>query len=66
MFRILPLGDSAITIEFGNEIDPRINAQVVGCAQAIIDQGWSGILMLSQPTDRSQFTLIHSSGIQPP
>ena len=52
MFCILPLGDSAITIEFGNEIDPRINAQVVGCAQAIIDQGWSGILMLS-PTCRS-------------
>lgn len=42
-FRILPLGDSAITIEFGSEIDPLINARVMSFAKVIIDQGWHGI-----------------------
>jgi KipI family sensor histidine kinase inhibitor len=42
-FRILPLGDSAITIEFGNEIDPLINARAIAFAKTVVDQGWSGI-----------------------
>ncbi|BFU90884.1 MAG: allophanate hydrolase [Nitrospira sp.] len=52
MFRILPLGDSAITIEFGNEIDPLINAQAVAFAKTVGDQGWLGILDIV-PTYRS-------------
>ena len=52
MFHILPLGDSAITIEFGNAIDPRLNARVVGFAKVIVDQGWSGIVDVV-PTYRS-------------
>lgn len=52
MFRILPLGDSAITIEFGNEIDPLINAQAVSFAKTVGDQGWPGILDIV-PTYRS-------------
>ncbi|MBX3327619.1 MAG: 5-oxoprolinase subunit PxpB [Nitrospira sp.] len=42
-FRILPLGDSALTIEFGNTIDPGINSRVLACAKAIIGQHWHGI-----------------------
>lgn len=52
MCRILPLGDSALTIEFGGEIDPRINARVVGFGKAIVDQGWRGIFDVV-PTYRS-------------
>lgn len=42
-FRILALGDSAITIEFGDEIDPEINARVMAFAKTLIDQRWQGI-----------------------
>jgi KipI family sensor histidine kinase inhibitor len=42
-FRILPLGDSALTIEFGNEIDPKINARVIAFTETIVGQRWSGI-----------------------
>jgi len=52
MFRIVPLGDSAITIEFGNEIDPLINARTISFAKMVVDQGWSGILGIV-PTYRS-------------
>jgi len=48
----LPLGDSAVTIEFGNAIDPRINARVVAFAGAIVTQQWTGILDVV-PTYRS-------------
>ncbi|HEU5409199.1 MAG TPA: 5-oxoprolinase subunit PxpB [Nitrospira sp.] len=50
--RILPLGDSAITIEFGNEIDPLINTRVISFAKVIDDQRWLGILDIV-PTYRS-------------
>lgn len=49
---IVPLGDSAVTIEFGDEIDPEINAQVVSFAQTVREQDWSGILDIV-PTYRS-------------
>lgn len=42
-FRIMALGDSALTIEFGNEIDPEINARVIDFAKHVIDQRWHGI-----------------------
>ena len=51
-FRILPLGDSALTIEFGNAIDPQINARVVAFAKIIVAQAWDGILDVI-PTFRS-------------
>ena len=51
-FRVLPLGDSAITIEFGNVIDPRINTRVVAFASALVAQQWKGILDIV-PTYRS-------------
>lgn len=51
-FRILSLGDSAITVEFADKIDSLINALVVTFAKAIVDQGWSGIFDVV-PTYRS-------------
>ncbi len=33
--RLLALGDSAWTVEFGNRVDARLNARVIGLAQAI-------------------------------
>ncbi|MBK9305727.1 MAG: 5-oxoprolinase subunit PxpB [Nitrospira sp.] len=50
--RLAPLGDSAITIEFGDDIDPHINARVVTFANTIMDRGWKGILDVV-PTYRS-------------
>lgn len=50
--RLAPLGDSAITVEFGNEIDPLINSRVVTFANTVVDQGWKGILDVV-PTYRS-------------
>ena len=52
MFRILPLGDSAITIEFGNDINPLINTRAISFAKTVLDQGWDGILDVV-PTYRS-------------
>lgn len=43
ILRILPLGDAALTIEFGNEIDANINSRVVAFATTVADQGWQGI-----------------------
>lgn len=42
-FRILLLGDSALTIEFGNEIDQKINARAIAFAETIVRQRWNGI-----------------------
>ena len=42
-FRILPLGDAALTIEFGNEINSEINSRVVAFATTVFDQHWQGI-----------------------
>ncbi len=50
--RLAPLGDSAITVEFGDEIDPRINACAVAFAASVSQQGWKGILEIV-PTYRS-------------
>ncbi len=51
-FRILPLGDAALTIEFGNEINPEINSRVVAFATTVFDQHWQGIYDIV-PTYRS-------------
>ena len=51
-FRLVSLGDSAITVEFGDTIDPLINARVIAFAKTVIEQGWSGIFDVV-PTYRS-------------
>ncbi len=53
--RILPCGDTAITVEFGSEIDPRLNARVLALA-ARLDGAVPG-LVETVPTYRS--LLIH-------
>ncbi|MGQ0665574.1 MAG: 5-oxoprolinase subunit PxpB [Nitrospiraceae bacterium] len=55
-FRIVPLGDSALSVEFGDEINPGINARVLAFANTVADQGWSGIVDIV-PTYRS--TTVH-------
>jgi KipI family sensor histidine kinase inhibitor len=60
-FRILPLGDSALTIEFGNEISSGINSRVVTFAKTVIDQQWHGIHDIV-PTYRS--VTIHFDPLQ--
>ena len=52
IFRVLLLGDSALTIEFGNEIDPDINAHVIAFATTVINQHWQGLYDIV-PTYRS-------------
>src|SRR5262245_17570139 len=42
-FRLLPLGDAAVTVEFGNEIDPALNASVIAFADRVRAQKWKGI-----------------------
>jgi KipI family sensor histidine kinase inhibitor len=51
-FRILPLGDAAVTVEFGNNIDPAVNARVVAFAESVRAQRWAGVLDVV-PTYRS-------------
>jgi inhibitor of KinA len=43
-FRILHLGDAALTVEFGHEIDPTLNARVISFAQTVRAQTWEGVL----------------------
>jgi inhibitor of KinA len=43
-FRILPLGDAALTIEFGQEIDPALNERVIAFAETVRIQRWDGVL----------------------
>lgn len=50
--RLIPLGDSAVTVEFGDTIDPEINALVISYAKRIIEQGRNGIVDVV-PTYRS-------------
>ena len=40
---MLPLGDAALTIEFGNEIDPLINARAIAFTKIVVDRRWLGI-----------------------
>ena len=51
-FRLLPLGDAALTVEFGNEIDPALNDRVIAFADALRAQGWPGLCDIV-PTYRS-------------
>jgi KipI family sensor histidine kinase inhibitor len=42
--RLLLLGDAAVTVQFGNEIDPALNERVLTCARTVLAQRWEGIL----------------------
>ena len=52
MFRLLPLGDAALTVEFGCEIDPAVNQRVIACSELVRAQRWTGVLDVV-PTYRS-------------
>ena len=41
--RILPTGDRALTVEFGNEIDEHINARLMGFISYLSDERIKGI-----------------------
>ncbi len=41
--RILPTGDRALTVEFGNEIDEKINARLMGLIKYLSDERIKGI-----------------------
>ena len=41
--RILPVGDRALTVEFGNEIDEKINARLMGFIKVLTDEKIKGI-----------------------
>ncbi len=43
-FRFLPLGDAALMVEFGNEIDPGLNTLVISFADTVRAQRWDGVL----------------------
>ena len=43
-FTVLPLGDAAVTVEFGCEIAPHLNKRALAFAQALRVQHWEGVL----------------------
>lgn len=51
-FRLLSLGDAALTVEFGHEFDPELNAQVMAFAETVRAHMWDGLLDVV-PTYRS-------------
>ncbi len=42
--RLLPLGDTALTVEFGDDIDPALNERVIAFADHVRSQAWHGLL----------------------
>ena len=50
--RMAPLGETALTVEFGNSIDPSINATAISFSHIIQARGWDGLLDVV-PTYRS-------------
>lgn len=50
--RILPVGDSALTVEFGDRIDPALNARVRALDRAIAERSLPGLIE-AVPTYRS-------------
>lgn len=43
-FAVLPLGDAAVTVEFGCTIEPGLNEQALAFAQAVRTQQWEGVV----------------------
>ena len=52
--RILPIGDTAITVELGDSIDPEVNARVRALERAVAADPPAGLLEMA-PTYRSLF-----------
>jgi len=59
--RLLPAGDSALVVEFGNEIAPEVNARIRSFTQILEEQALAGIVELV-PTYRS--VLVHYDPLQ--
>lgn len=51
-FRLLHVGDTALTVEFGNSIDPIVNERAIAFAERIRRANWKGVLDIV-PTYRS-------------
>lgn len=51
-FRVLPAGDTALTVEFGDRIDRQLNERVLALAEAVREAGIEGIVECV-PTFRS-------------
>jgi inhibitor of KinA len=45
-FRFLPLGDAALTIEYGDTIDPASNARAIAVADQLRAEHWEGVVDL--------------------
>jgi KipI family sensor histidine kinase inhibitor len=54
--RLLPVGDAALSVEFGDTIDPALNARVRGLDRALRDRPFPGFLE-AVPTYRSLLVL---------
>lgn len=50
--RCFPVGDAAMTVEFGDAIDPTTNARAVAFAEEIRKRAWRGVVDIV-PTYRS-------------
>lgn len=50
--RLLLAGDTALTVELGDTVDPAINARVIALDRALVDAGLAG-LVETVPTYRS-------------
>ena len=59
--RILPSGDTALVVEFGRNIDPAINRQVLNLDRNVASEAIAGILE-TVPTYRS--LLVHYDPVQ--
>jgi len=59
--RLLPAGDSALLIEFGDEIDPAINAQVHALARTLSEHPLPG---LGEPVPTYRSVLLHYDPLQ--
>lgn len=62
--RILTLGDTALTVEFGNQVDPTINDRVLAFAQAVEARHIPGVIEVV-PTYRSATIYFDPAVVEP-
>ena len=43
-FAVLPLGDAAVTVEFGRTIEPSLNEHALAFAETVRIQRWEGVI----------------------
>jgi KipI family sensor histidine kinase inhibitor len=55
-YRVLPAGDTALVVEFGDRVDPRLSAVVLSLAQSLEEERITGIIE-TIPTFRSLMVL---------